>query len=460
MSAAASPWKPCDLRGLYPEALCEHLMRRVGAAIGSEMAPGERMVVGGDIRGSTPALKSALSEGLVSVGIDVIDCGQAPTPLLYFHLAQSGADGVCIVTASHNPAAYNGLKWMVRGVPPSPGDIERIRAAAEAGRRRSGCGSVVTADPAPAYRSWMESRWRKLDGSAFGPLIIDAGNGAWSRLAPEILRKLGFDVRCLYCEEDGRFPNRAPDCARTANLAALRAAVVESGGRLGVAWDGDGDRAAFVDETGAHVSTDAISTLFARRALAGAAPGEAVVCDIKLSDVVRREIAHLGGSGVLERSGHAFMRTRLLAERALLGLDACGHYFFREAGSRDDGLYSALYLIELLGPRGSLADMRRTVGPLYGTPELRIPAAVLDYGAVIGRLRAAFPGADELSIDGVRLNLEDRIVLARESSTEPVVSLRIEASDDGGCRDTVARCLAALHEARVLLERQIAEAAP
>ena len=457
--AAASVWKPCDMRGIYPEAISEDLIRRVGAVIGSEMTPGSRIVVGGDFRLSTPPLKSALIEGLISADLHVLDCGLAPTPLIYFHVAETQADGLAIVTASHNPGEYNGLKWMVHGLPPSPEDITRIRNAAAERRIRTGKGSIEVADPEPAYRRWLLSRWRGLDAGAFGPLVVDAGNGAWSRLAPEILRELGFEVECLFCEPDGRFPNRAPDCARTANLAALRAAVVRSGARLGIAWDGDGDRAAFVDEGGMHVSTDAISLMLARSVLRDAEPGEAVICDIKLSDAVRREVLRLGGVPILERSGHAFMRTRLLVERALLGLDACGHFFFREAGSRDDGLYSALYLIDMLGGDGSLARLRESTSPQFTTPELRIPAAVLDYGEVVDRLRQAFAGADELAIDGARLVMNDGIVLARESSTEPVVSLRVEAFSEAGYQNLVARCLTSLCEAQELLLRQIRDSA-
>ena len=458
MSAGTGPWKPCDLRGVYPDALSEDLMRRVGAAVGCDMQPGESVVVAGDFRLSTPVLKQALVDGLMSAGLRVVDCGQVPTPLAYFEATERRAAGVCIVTASHNPAAYNGLKWMVNGRPPLPPDVDRIRAVAESGRTRGLQGSAEDIDPVPGYRRWIESRWQDLVAARFGPIVVDAGNGAWSRLGPEILRGLGFDVTGLFCEVDGRFPNRPADCARTANLAALRAAVIAQGARLGVAWDGDGDRAAFVDENGLHASTDEISILLARELLRGAAPGEPVVYDIKLSEAVRREILRWGGEPLLERSGHAFMRDRLLTSRALLGLDACGHYFFREAGSRDDGLYSALFVIGMLGQSESLARMRDAAGPLFGTPELRIPETVLGYGVVLGRLRGEFREAQELVLDGARLRVEEGIVLVRESSTEPIVSLRLEAFQRESFERLMARCLSAVEEARELLLRQIRDA--
>jgi phosphomannomutase len=459
MSAAATAWKPCDLRGVYPDPLSEDLVFRVGLTLGRELEPGESVVVAGDFRLSTSALKHALVEGLRQSPVRVFDCGQVPTPLAYFQAAATGAGGVCIVTASHNPAAYNGLKWMIHGLPPLPADMDRIRASAEAASANGPRGSVETVDPAPAYRGWIESLWSGLDGRRFGPIVVDAGNGAWSLLGPELLRSLGFELVCLNCEPDGSFPNRPADCARTANLAALRKAVVECGAQLGIAWDGDGDRVAFVDEHGVHATTDEISILLARQLLQDGAAREPVVCDIKLSDAVRREVSRLGGEPLIERSGHAFMRHRLLTSGALLGLDACGHYFFREAGSRDDGLYSALFMIDMLGRGSSLGYLRGTTGPLFSTPELRIPEGVLDYAAVISRLRQVFREADELTIDGAKLVMKEGIVLARESSTEPVVSLRVEAFSRRDYEEIVAQCLSTLGEARELLRRQLQESA-
>ena len=455
----SSPWKPCDIRGVFPTLVSEDLFRRVGGAIGSELSEGQPVVVGGDFRLSTPALKAALIGGLTSTGIHVLDAGQVPTPLVYFQGAETQAQGVFMVTASHNPAPHNGLKWMLGDLPPTPGDIDRIRSAAVSGDFRRGEGSIETIDPVPAYLKFIARRWQNLPSSRFGPIVLDAGNGAWSRLAPEVFRNLGFAVHCLYCEPDGRFPNRPADCARTVNLSELRAAVIQHRAALGIAWDGDGDRVAFVDENGVHATTDEISILLARAALLNAAPGEPVACDIKLSDAVRREVLQAGGRPLPERSGHAFMRRRVLSEKALLGLDACGHYFFREADSRDDGLYSALYLLELLGGVHTLAELRRSVEQLFSTPELRLPASLMNFNAVLKQLRLEFPGAEESSVDGARLVLDEGIILARESSTEAVVSLRIEGFSSAGYSRLVDVCLRSLGESGPLLRNQIEEAA-
>ena len=454
----SSPWKPCDLRGAFPISINEDLFYRVGAAAGSRLRVGERAVVAGDFRLSTPVLKTALIEGLVAAGIHVVDAGQLPTPLAYFCKRQMDAEGLFMVTASHNPARDNGLKVMLGELPPTERELAEIRKAAEAGEFRGGAGNRETTDPAPAYREWILNRWAGLKGKEFGKVILDAGHGAWSLLAPEVFRELGFDIECLFCEPDGNFPGRASDCNRTGNLSRLRETVKEHGAELGIAWDGDGDRVAFIDAAGRHVSTDQVSILFARRTLEEARPGENVICDIKLSDAVRRAVLQLGGNPSLEKSGHAFMRSRMIHEKAILGLDACGHYFYRELGFGDDGLFAALYMIDLMRKEGPLAALAETAGPIHSTPEVRIPEQVMAYDAIAAHIRAEFHGAPETHVDGIRVELPDGIVLVRKSSTEPVVSLRIEGFTEEALQALVWRCAASLVAAADLLRRQIAAA--
>ncbi len=457
---AISPWKPCDLRGKFPEPVSENLFLRVGRAIGSEIAKGARAVVGGDVRLSTPVLKAALIKGLASTGVHVTDVGQIPTPVVYFHANRVEAAALFVVTASHNPAADNGLKWMIGNRPPEPRDIEGIRKAAESGQFREGSGYVEMVDALPRYREWTLSRWSGKPWRNIAKIVLDAGNGAWSGIADAILRELGCDVECLFCSPDGSFPNRPPDCARTVNLAALRSAVLRTKASLGIAWDGDGDRVAFIDESGAHVSTDEISILLAGHVLKDARSREHVICDVKLSDAVRRQVLLDGGIPIIERSGHAFMRRRFLETDAILGLDACGHYFFRhggsqDGGSRDDGLHSALVLLSMLNGVTTLGELRRSIPPIFSTPELRLPQRSLDFIVVRDRLRAAFPEAEESEVDGTRLALEEGVVLVRESSTEPVISMRIEGFSEHGYNRLVAHCLSLLPEVSELLGDQI-----
>ena len=461
--AAECPWKPCDLRGVYPDAVSPVLFRDIGGAIGTMLAPHARVVVAGDFRLSTPELKRALSDGLQQTGIHVLDAGQGPTPLAYFAAQQLHADAVLIVTASHNPAACNGLKLMLGSVPTTPQQLSAIRALAEARTFRGGIGSLETVDLVPSYRQQTLQRWAHLRDRP-RRVVLDAGNGAWSELAPEIFRDLGFEIECISCVADGRFPDRSPDCTKVSSLTRLSAAVHGWPDAIGIAWDGDGDRVAFIDEAGSYVTPDEIAILFAGAILADKVlneqGGAKSVVDVKCSDVVRRSILQYGGDPLLERTGHAFMRSRMVAEQAQLGLDACGHYFFRELSGGDDGLFAAFYLLGILQNRDqSLVQLRRTLPQIFSTPEIRIPVALMSYAEASAALASAFPEAFVMDIDGLRLVLEDGIVLVRESGTEPVVSLRIEGFYQPSYTQILTRCLQSLPEAASSLCRQSLPAA-
>jgi phosphomannomutase / phosphoglucomutase len=449
-----NPWKPCDLRGPYPDSISETLFSNIGAAAGSMLPAGSAVLVAGDFRSSTPALKTALSDGLMSTGVEVLDAGQLPTPIAYFTARKHHAQAVFIVTASHNPAQDNGLKLMIGSRPPSPEELLQIRTRAEGCVFRREKGQYRQVSSMDDYERQILARWRSLNPRDLPPLILDPGNGAWSEIAPRILRQLGFAFKCLGCVPDGAFPTRPPDCARTANLQKLRAAVKANAGSVGIAWDGDGDRAAFVDENGEHVPTDEIAILLARELLGNV--GQTVVIDIKFSDLVRRSVQELGGRALLERSGHSFMRTRLIDEDALLGLDACGHYFFRELGHGDDGLFSALFLLGILQNHGgSLAKLRQSLPRVFASPELRVPARTLAYETIAARLRDVFPSGELSTVDGTRLALTDGVVLARESSTEPDVSLRVEGFSPTAYRELLAKVLRQLPEVHNLLTSQL-----
>jgi phosphomannomutase len=279
-------------------------------------------------------------------------------------------------------------------------------------------------------------------------------------MAPAIFRSLGFDVTCISCVADGRFPDRSPDCARASHLTRLRSLVQAQPESIGVAWDGDGDRAAFVDEEGDYVSPDEIAILFAWAVLEDNEPARSaerkIVVDVKCSDIVRRTILEHAGTPLLERTGHAFMRSRMVAEGALLGLDACGHYFFQELNGGDDGLFSAFFLLNLVRESGrSLRELRRALPRIFSTPEIRIPTGLLPYTRASEALTSAFPEAGIMRIDGLRFVMEDGVVLIRESGTEPVLSLRIEGFASASHERILARCLQSLPEVAPQLRREV-----
>lgn len=494
-------WKACDLRGVYPGSITPALFRSVGGAIGTILVPGARVLVAGDNRLSTPGLMQALSEGLAAAGAGVRNAGHIPTPLAYFAARHTRADAVLMVTASHNPPQYNGLKLMLNSVPTTPEELGRIRALSEAGCFRQAQGNVERVDLRAEYLKTMLKRWRHLRGGGAQRVVLDAGNGIWSELAPVLFTDLGFDARCISCVSDGSFPDRPPDCARASNLVRLSQAVREHRNAIGVAWDGDGDRVAFVDEDGLYVTPDEIALLLVRSALtgdpiardpiardAGAGPhrsaeagnGEArngetgdgeigtakiggatrrVVIDVKCSDLVRGEVVRCGGEPVIARTGHAFMRGRMVDERARLGLDACGHYFFAELDGGDDGVFAALSVLEAVESSGkTLRALRRELPRIFSAPEFRIPAALLPFAELRGRLRAAFPDAETSQVDGLRLLMADGVVLARESGTEPVLSLRIEGFTQESFEGIVERCAAFLPTLGQLLRVGLEEA--
>jgi len=440
------PWKPCDLRGIYPNPVSPRLFRDIGGAIGTLLPSSSRVIVAGDFRLSTPALKHALADGLLQTGAHVLDAGQGPTPLAYFAARRMKADAVLIVTASHNPAAHNGLKLMLGSVPTTPEQLAQIRALTMTRRFRIGQGRIEQINLIPDYIQTVLSRWNRLRQSGRKQVVLDAGNGAWSEIAPAIFRQLGFDVACISCVADGTFPDRSPDCSRASNLTRLRSAVIEQSNAIGIAWDGDGDRVAFVDENGEFVSPDEIALLLAsavleQREKTGAINGRIVV-DVKCSDIVRRAIEQGRGTPLLERTGHAFMRGRMVSDQASLGLDACGHYFFEELSGGDDGLFAALFVLDLLQSRAvSLAQLRRTLPQIHATPELRIPTAQLSYGNAAEALTTAFPDARIMDVDGLRLVMDEGVVLIRESGTEPVLSLTIEGFDAASHERILAQCL-------------------
>ncbi len=451
----SDPWKACDLRGVYPGDVSPDLFQRIGRSVGASLPAGSQILLAGDYRASTPRLKAALADGLTNSGAQILDAGQIPTPVAYFAHHHGQTSAVLIVTASHNPAQYNGLKLMMGHLPPTPEDLGRLRKSVEGGSWRKGHGKVETIDPIPEYEDWVTGRWRDVVHPSDRLVVLDAGNGAWSELGPTLFEALGFGVQRLFCEIDGTFPHRSPDCAQSSSLTALRRQVVQAGAEMGIAWDGDGDRVAFVDNGGSPVSPDEISSLMIPDLLPRE-PSAPVVYDIKLSEIVRQAIIDGGGHPRMQRSGHAFIKRTMIEEKAVFGCEASGHYFFRELHGGDDGLFAALYMSDLVRRRGvPLSELRRTLQPFFITPDLRIPASLLNFAEVAKRLRSLLPSARESTIDGVRWETERGFILARESVTEPVVTLRLEGHDRASLENLVDLCRRALPEAADEITAQI-----
>jgi phosphomannomutase/phosphoglucomutase len=436
-----SAFKDCDIRGVYPEEVDEGLARGLGRAVAAVAVPGD-VAVGGDVRLTTPALKEALVAGLVEGGRNVVDLGILPTPAYYFEMDRLSIPAGVIVTGSHNPANYNGFKPKLGPLPVTPEELtilEQVSSSVPAGRVH---GKVIAEQDLSHY---TRARIERFVGISPKRVVIDCGNGVLSRLAPELFRALGCQVVELFCEPDGRFPNRQPNTAEPAQLAQVSAAVVEHGVDIGVAFDGDGDRVAFIMPDGRPVQSDKMIALLAREALADA-PGACVVHDLKCSRVVPDVVLEAGGRPLLERSGHTFIKTRMIVEQAVFGGEISGHYFHEELLGGDDALFTALLVVGLLERWGSLAERIAELPAYHTLPDLRVPYHG-DRKSVLRRLAESLGGEAELVlVDGVRAEWGDRWGVARASVTEPMLTFRFEGRSVVALRAVAERFLSALND--------------
>jgi len=448
-----SVFKACDIRGSYPSELDEAFYADLGGAIGTllrERTPRPSVLVGGDVRLSTPTLRAALIQALAATGCRVADLGIVPTPVVYFAARRRHPDGLAIVTASHNPPDHNGLKLCLGPRPITLAEMERVEQTARAGLFTSGRGSVEPVDITDTYVDGLCADAQPGRGLK---LVLDCGNGTSSDLAPRVLRQLGYDVVELFCTPDGTFPNRSPNPSVPENLAALRHAVVDTGAALGLALDGDGDRLAIVDDTGRSLTGDQAIVLLAQHTLGRHGDGEQVVCDIKCSRSVLEAIEARGATPRLERSGHAFIKARMIDDDALFGGELSGHFFYRQLDGGDDALYSALRVAEL-AQRGEPISQIVDEMPRYAiTPDIRVPYPAGDGPQRLDEIAAAADG-DLVRLDGVRIAYPDGWGLARVSVTEPLLTFRFEAYH-GTPRDIAQRLLAPVPDLQSLVLERI-----
>ncbi len=418
-----SIYKDCDIRGEYPAEIDEGTVYAVGRALAT-LHPGARLAVGGDVRLSTPALKGALIRGLVDSGAAVTDIGTIPTPALYWALAHMDVDGGATVTASHNPPQYNGVKFMFGNLPVTRRAMDALRAAVAGGRYAERAGSLAQRAILPEY---MDGLARRFHARRPLKIVVDAGNGAMSAVAPEVLRRCGYRVAELFCEPDGRFPGRDPNPADYRHLTAVCERVVAEGADFGVAFDGDGDRAVFIDEKGRAVMNEKSLVLFIRRLLRERPTP--VVYDQKSSSVVKRAVLAMGGTPAPERSGHAFIKRRFLETGAAIAGEVSGHFFFGELGY-DDGLFAALTMADILAEAdATLSQMTAGIVCPPITPDIRAHCPYDRQREWLDRVEALAEGRDctVSHLDGVRLEFPDGWILVRKSVTAEQVTLRAEA---------------------------------
>lgn len=429
------------VRGIANVELTCEMAYRLGQAAAIYL--GKTIVVGRDTRRSGDMLGAALSAGIMSAGGTVLEAGIIPTPGVALLVREMRAAGGAVISASHNPPEYNGVKFMLGQEPITRRQIQHLAEIIERRAFSSGEGSVTKIDLKPAYEASLLKRF-----GARRPLsvVIDAGNGAMSRLAPAAFRGAGYRVTELFCEFDGAFPNRSPNPAEYDQLGALCEKVVETGASFGAAFDGDGDRVVFVDEKGRPVQNEKSLALFIRHLLKDRPTP--VVYDQKSSSAVRRAILAMDGAPVPERSGHAFIKRRFLEVGAAVAGEVSGHFFFGELGY-DDGLYAALMMGEILGlsekPLSALAD--EIVCPPI-TPDIRLRCPYAEQQSWLDRVEAlAETHPCKVShMDGVRLDFDDGWVLMRKSVTAEQITLRAEADTPERLNELMAMVAQALPE--------------
>lgn len=434
-----SLYKACDIRGPVEE-LSPDLYRTWGRFLGSRIPVGTTFLAGGDVRLTTPVFLTAFIDGLVAAGARAVDLGVLPTPMAYFAGRHLGAQGVAVVTASHSPPGINGLKWTVDGLPPTEAEIAALQRSVEEGHPGPcrGGGSQTAIDPARSYRDWLCRRW---EGTAVtGTVILDPGSGCWAGRAAPLLAAAfpGLGIEAIHDLPDGLFRARNPDSARPEHLTALMAAVVGQGADLGIAFDGDGDRVSLVDEEGVVLSPEETAWILVQ-GLAGEWPGRVFVYDLKCSSRIPEAVRRLSGTAEPQRSGHAFIRTRMIERRALFGAEVSGHYFYGELRGGDDGLFTACRVLSWLGAGGrSLAAMRRACPTIHATPDLRLAVPSEEQEAVLAQVRAAFAERPQSTLDGVRLEFTDGWALARRSVTAAELTFRFEG-DSRSSLDRIVR---------------------
>lgn len=424
-------FKAYDIRGIVGKTLTPEIVEGIGRALGSEaLTRGqETIVVGRDGRLSGPELSQALAKGIMASGIDVVDIGLVATPMVYFATHHLGTGSGVMVTGSHNPPEYNGLKMVIAGDTLSGESIQSLYERCESGNFSQGSGKYSSQDISSAY---LERIAKDIRLARPMKIAVDCGNGAPGAYAPKLYRMLGCIVEELYCEVDGNFPNHHPDPSHLENLNDLVAELKKGEAEIGLAFDGDGDRLGVVTKDGSVIFPDRQLMLFASDVLSRN-PGAEIIYDVKCTRNLAPWISKHGGKPLMWKTGHSLIKSKMRETNAALAGEMSGHIFFKERWyGFDDGLYAGARLLEILSRQPNLDDSLHSLPDAVSTPELQIKLKEGENYALIDRLQstAVFEGAQDIvKLDGLRVEYEDGFGLARSSNTTPVIVLRFEGDN-------------------------------
>jgi phosphomannomutase/phosphoglucomutase len=427
-------FKAYDIRGIVGKSLTPEVVELIGKALGTEALKrgGHEMVVGRDGRLSGPSLCGALARGIQSTGIDVIDVGVVATPMVYFAAIELGARSGIMVTGSHNPPDYNGIKMVVEGETLALDQIQDLRRCIEAQTYTvtQKPGSYRTHDIKPAYVKRIAG---DVKLSRPMKIVVDCGNGSPAAVAPELFKALGCELIKLFCTVDGNFPNHHPDPSQPKNLQDVIRALRETDAEIGIAFDGDGDRLGVVTKDGEIIFPDRQLMLFAADVLSRA-PGGTVIYDVKSTRNLKSWITKHGGVPEMYQTGHSLIKRRMKEVDSPISGEMSGHLFIKERWyGFDDALYCGARLLEIVSKHADANAPLKALPDALSTPELNWKLAEGEPHALIDRIKqsATFTGAQEvITIDGVRVEYADGWGLARASNTTPVIVLRFEADNE------------------------------
>jgi phosphomannomutase len=424
-------FKAYDVRAIYPGQINGEVARRVGRAFIDYLggAP-KRIAVGRDVRLSSPEIAGGFIEGARSEGAEITDIGVVGTDMMYFHVASQDLDGGAIITASHNPREYNGIKMVRRGALALSGDagIKEIKEAILAGRfadKGPKEGRVVARTISAEYADHCLGL---IDVARVPRLkvVLDTGNGMGAIGASAIFPRLPLELVKMYFDLDGTFPNHPPDPLEEANRREIMERVAAENAQLGVAWDGDADRCFFIDDTGEFVPGDFVTALLGE-AFVRKVPGAKIVYDVRASRAVRDRVEGAGGVALVNRVGHAFIKKRMRDENALFGGEVSGHFYFRDNWYADNGMIPALLVLEMLGREGR--PLSELLAPLRSKYFIsgEINSRVADVDAAVRRIEERYGDAEITRLDGISVDYPDWHFNVRPSNTEPLLRLNLEA---------------------------------
>lgn len=440
-----------DIRGVADTDLSDDNVYLLGRGFGTFFCARKQatVVLGHDVRLSSPRIARILAKGLNESGCDVIFLGEVPTPLLYFSLFHYDIPSGIMVTASHNPKEFNGFKVCADKLSLYGADIQNFLKIIEDSEFVTGRGTVEERDIVPEYIRHVTAKVRVKKGLK---AVIDTGNGTCGPLMEIILKKLGVNYRILFKEPDGNFPNHLPDPTVPKYIKKLVATVKSGNYDCGVGLDGDGDRIGVIDETGAIIWGDILLALYAEDVIRQA-PGAKIIFEVKCSKGLVERIQALGGTPIMYRTGHSLIKAKMKEENAPLAGEMSGHMFFADRYyGFDDAIYACLRLFELLGSGEKLSLIAGRVPRYFSTPEIRVETTDEMKFGIVERIKNEFRSSYPiLDIDGVRVDFGDGWGLVRASNTQPVLVVRCEAKTEKRLDEIVKIILQKLGEQGLIL---------